>query len=564
MTTWFPSFTGKRWILQGQNAPLDPWAALAKLREERGIADEPDARIAETAALLPGAARAAERIKSAISRGEHIGIFGDYDCDGITAVAELVRFLRRRNAEPVVRLPHRVHDGYGLTTGIIEEFRSRGVSCLITADTGITAVEEIRHAQQRGIDVIVTDHHTPPASLPPAFALVHPGIAAGYPPPFPSGAGVVFLLIALMESGQWQGYEEDLSLAATGMIADLVELTGRNRTLVQHGLRALGEARGSPIAELAELAGVDPRAATSTDIAFRIAPRINASGRIASPDLALRALLHGGQELHDLDALNRQRQMDTEEQLSHALECIRSDHAQHGDAPLLSALDAEYHHGIIGLIAGKLTELSGKPSIVATADGETCTASLRSPPCYHITEGLTRCQSLLTRFGGHAQAAGCTFPRQHWEELCRQLAEDICERTTPDDLVPTLLIDAHINAATATLAFVETLRELEPFGQGNREPLFLMRNVRLANSRAVGASGAHLQARAGTSKVIGFGMGKFLQHCNAPLDIICRFAVDTWQGTRSPQIILADARAATAESRDGTARHLKTRSALGT
>lgn len=494
--------------------------------------------------------RATERVRGAIAAHETIGIFGDYDCDGITATALLVRFFRRHGVEPVVRLPHRVHDGYGLSRSMVEECAARGVTLLLTVDTGITAVEEIAAAAERGIDVIVTDHHHVPAEVPQALALIHPALVPDHPPPHPSGVGVALQFVRALEgTDTWEDHQTDLALAAIGTIADLVELRGMNRTLVQQGIAALNTLQEGPLALLAASVRTHGAPLTSTDIAFRLSPRINAAGRMEDPLIALTALLEGGEALATLERLNAHRQDATGSLITRAWELLHlppQPRAEELSAlpALLAIADAELPEGLIGLIAGRLTEVTGHPSIVATIrDGE-CTASLRSTRAYHITEGLERIADLLSSFGGHAQAAGCTFPERHLAEVIRRLSDDAAARTHREDLTPALTADAVIEAKDISLNFCEQLKHLEPYGQGNGEPLFLLQNIRMESPRRVGNEDAHLQCRIAGFKTIGWRLGHLIDAATSPLDVICKIGIDTWNGRRTPQIVIEDMRVA--------------------
>jgi len=495
--------------------------------------------------------RATERIHRAIAVRETIGIFGDYDCDGITATALLVRFFRRHGVEPVVRLPHRVRDGYGLNPSIVEESAARGITLLLTVDTGITAVKEIAAASARGIDVIVTDHHHVQDEVPQAFALIHPALAPGHPLPHPSGAGVTLQLIrALEQTDEWTDHPSDLALAAIGTIADLVELRGMNRTLVQRGLAALHTLEGSPLALLAASVRTQGGPLTSTDVAFRLSPRINAAGRMQDPLIALTALLEGGDALAALERLNAQRQDATGDLFARAWQLLNLSPQPRIEElatlpALLTVAGTEFPSGLIGLIAGRLTETTGHPSLAVTIQDGECTASLRSTRAYHVTEGLERIADLLTSFGGHAQAAGCTFPERNLSEVTRRLSEDAASRTTPEALLPTLTADGILYAQDISLSFCGELKHMEPFGQGNPEPLFLLRNVRMEQTRRVGNEGAHLQGRIAGQKTIGWRLGHLIEHAAAPLDIICKIGIDAWNGHRAPQIVVEDIRVST-------------------
>ena len=535
MKTALLSATGKRWLTENI-ASGSAESLVVQLLRKRNLGDAETALPTED--LFPQMASAVDRIRKAIIEKQTIAIFGDYDCDGITAAVQLVRFFERRSVTPILRLPHRERDGYGLNMGIVDELAEHGAELVITVDTGVTAIEEIFYAKQKGIDTIVTDHHALPESLPDACAILHPACSAAYPTPHPSGAGVAYQLVSALEKGEWDGKEVDSIFAMIGTIADVVELTGENRRIVQQGLECLTQTSYAPLLQLMEVSGIDQASVSSTDIAFRIAPRINASGRIGEPLKAVDALLYGGEAVQQLDALNKDRQSMTQQCMEEAMQSIDAD----SPPPLLHILDTECPPGIVGLIAGKLTEQCGRPSMVATLQDDMCTASLRSLRCFDITEALTRHKDLLERFGGHAQAAGCTVQKEHWQELCRRLTEDIQAHTTPEDLLPTLEVDAELELKTLSTNFVKSLMRLEPYGQGNREPLFLLHNVTLEVPRCVGSDNTHLQCSIGGRKAIGFHLGNLIDLCTQPLDVVCRITLDTWQGKTAPQIIIVDVR----------------------
>jgi single-stranded-DNA-specific exonuclease len=476
--------------------------------------------------------------------GERIGIFGDYDCDGVTSTAQMVRFFRRHGTEPVVRLPHRVHDGYGLKPEQVDGFYAAGAGLLITVDTGISAADAIRRANELNIDVIILDHHHVPNVLPEAYAILHPALY-GVALPHSSAAGVTFEFLHTLEGGDWQGRDEDLALATFGVIADLVPLLGRNRLLVREGLQAIHRLPKGPVRSLVEAVVEDTSRITSTDIAFRIAPRLNAAGRMADPMLALQALLEGGAYLEDLEKLNVQRQHETKIRWAEAL---KEFYAPVSELPsLLSIASEAYQPGILGLLAGKLTEAFGRPSMAVHIKGKECSASLRSPPYYNIVEGLERCSALLTTYGGHAQAAGCTFKAEALPLLTRMLNDDIAQRVTLDELVPTLTVDGSLDPSQVTIQLCRQIAELGPFGQSNGEPLLLIPNTMITGIRRVGSEGAHLQAMLGQSKVIGFHMGHHAELAQAPLDLLCRIGIDTWNGRMTPQLSVADLRPAVRE-----------------
>lgn len=531
------SLTKKHWQMDDLRTDID--AFIADRLQALNVA-QTDAW--DDASVFPDTNKAVTRVKEAIASGEVIAIFGDYDCDGVTSTAQLVRCLRRHGANPIIRLPHRIHDGYGLREKHIDEFAAQNVSLIITVDTGISAHDALRRAREKKIDVIILDHHHM-TERPDAFAILHPGLAPDFPEPHPSAAGVAFLFVCAFEGGAWAERDTDLSLALFGTVADLVPLGGRNRRLVQEGLRALVRLPAGPIRHFVESVG-NGKPLTSIDIAFRIAPRINAAGRMDDPMLALTALLEGGEPLKHLETLNNSRQEETTRCIDHALlTLVPEDDADEMPA-FLAVAHASYTPGIVGLIAGKLTERFGRPSMAVSIDDDMCTASLRSPASYNIVEGLERVSHLLTDFGGHAQAAGCSFLFIHFDAITQAIDADIRSRTDMALLAPGLHIDAEIEAGAINNRIVLALQQLEPYGQGNPEPLFLVRNAMLQNVRRVGSDAKHLSAMVGNSKLIGFGLGDLADAAVQPLDLVCRIGMDTWNGRMTPQLFLVDARSA--------------------
>ncbi len=536
----FLSLTGKRWHERQAMEPHADIPSLTKaLRSHRGmdlVADRPF-----PIENLPDLPKAIDRVTRAVTKKEKIAIFGDYDCDGVTATALLARCLRRHGALPLLRLPHRQREGYGLKMPVVEEMAREGVTLLLTADTGGSSVKEIAEAGRRGMDVIVLDHHhLPSTGLPPAYALLHPALLPTPVAAPPAAAGVTFAFVCALERAEgaddWEDRDTDLALAALGTVADLVELRGGNRLLTQEGLRALGRLEKGPLVFLKMQAGIEgtPK---SSDIAFRLAPRINAAGRMADPVVALDALLGNTDAAIQLEDWNRERQ-----ELVADLTEEATLRAGKEDA-MICLMDPRYLPGVCGLIAGKMTDKFGRPCLVASLDTEgRSTASLRSVPGYNVTEGLDRASGLLTSFGGHAMAAGCTFESRVFPELRRRLSEDVADRLDASLLVPSLAYDAELRLPHVTLDLCRALSDLEPFGQGNPEPCFVLRSMRLTDARTVGRDATHLQARAGSCKLIGFGLGHLAKETTAPLDLLVHIGIDTWQGAMRPQMFLRDLR----------------------
>lgn len=544
------SLTGRAWTLDPTEETGGAIAdSLLRVRQidplgEGEILDE----FGYDARLFRDFDKAAERIMRAIAAREKIGIFGDYDCDGITSTAILARFLLRHGIQPVMRLPHRLNEGYGLQQAIVEEFRNTDVTLLLTVDTGATAIEPIARARSEGMDVIVLDHHHLPPTLPPAFAILHPSLASPPIVPAPCGAGVAWSVVSSMQrksgDAEWDDRETDIALAAIGTIADVVELRGGNRTLTHSGLLALSRLKNGPLALLCMHSGL--RAPySSRDVAFRIAPRINAAGRMSDPHIALGALLGDTEAMLSLDFLNRERQ----DAVSAHLELLLPK-AEIDDCSVLCFVHDDYSPGVCGLLAGRLCESFGKPVLVGALRNGVCVASLRSIPAFDVTAGLARAADLLITFGGHAMAAGCTFRHADFDALRGRLEADVRACVPPASLVPRISADAVIVPDDVTINLCDSLRALEPFGQGNPEPRFFIRNVRLERARRVGNGGKHLQASVRGRKLIGFNLGHLEAFSDKPLDLMCRVGMDNWRGSRAAQLLLDDMRISVGVTRE--------------
>ena len=533
------SLTGKLWNIH-RPAPHDV-SIIDILRTERGIVDDTSAKLFDPF-LFPEMQKAVDRIESAMKKKETIAIFGDYDCDGITASAQMVRFFRRHGVEPLVHLPDRIKEGYGMRKESIDALKKKGVSLIITVDTGISAHEEISHAKERGIDVIVTDHHRDKGGRPDAFAVLHPLVPTPVPNPHLCGAGVAFMLVRALEHGKpWQDIEIDIALATIGTIGDLVPLVGENRTLVMHGLQCLGNLPESPLKDLVEsVGGSTPLSAT--DVAFKIVPRLNAAGRMSHPILALDALMKGGDALRVLHDLNSDRQTfvsDLHAAMEPSIDLLH---------PFIVLGHCDITPGTAGLLASRFTERFFRPSLVAALLEDRAVASIRSIPEIDAMDCLSHpsVSSLLTSFGGHTQAAGCTFSPKNMGALQQALNALMIERgITADSMVPTLDIDAALQPQVLSLSFAKTMQALSPFGQGNDEPAFLLSSQTLSDFRPVGSEGAHLQLRVGGTKAIGFRLGNIIEHLSerAPYDIACRVGVNAWNGKETVQLFVEDIRA---------------------
>lgn len=507
---------------------------IEKLAAQRGIDlnKSPSWKNLENPMMLGEMKKACDRVHKAISQKEVVGIIGDYDADGITGTVQLVRFFRRHGIDAKVVLPHRQKHGYGVKKEFIDELHQKNVNLIITVDTGISHAEEVAHARSLGIDVIITDHHTLHSNKPDAI-IIHPQVDCDHPNQSLAGSGVAFTLVRALENDEWDGKEADVALAAIGTVADIMPLTGENRTIVQLGLDAMTSGGNAPIFELARSIRKSKEPISAAHIGFRIAPRINAAGRLADPAIALSALLEGGDDLNRLHTLNTQRQEATRQMMEVAEKMVV-------DAPVIIVRSPMFHPGIIGLIAGRLTEKFGKPSIIACEAGDEVTCSLRSIPQYHIADALDRVSEYLETYGGHAEAAGCTLKTSSWEKFTEAAIKDINVQIPDHDFAPTVQIDVELEGDALTLDLIKSLRSLEPFGAGNPEPSFLLKNQTVQWAKAVGGDGAHLQCSIGGRKAIGFRLGHLLDNLPDCVDVVCRLGIDTWSGAERVQIVVED------------------------
>jgi len=429
--------------------------------------------------------RAVDRIRTAIRAGQKIEIHGDYDVDGTTSTVILKTAIQLAGGEASYSIPHRLKDGYGIRTEAIERAYRNGVGLIISVDTGIRADAAVRHALELGIDVIITDHHLPEAALPPAYAVLNPNRPdCGYPEKTLCGAGVTFKLAqALLESQSWPKEKLErilasfLKLVAIATIADVVPLTGENRVMVWHGLRGLTDIRNPGLRALLGCAGIAAGAVpTSYDVGFRIAPRINAAGRMASADEVIELFLtrdeaRAREIAERLSSLNANRQGEEAAIIEQILtECESS--AVDTTAPALVFCAEGWHRGVLGIVASRLVERFCRPVFVLSTDNGETSGSGRSIAAFHLLEALEAMGSLFVKYGGHKQAAGVTLLTEKLEEFRSGLAAYARSRLTPEDFVAVERIDCCVHPREITDDLWKGLGMLGPFGSGNPAPVF--------------------------------------------------------------------------------------------
>ena len=570
--------TPHRWTLIEPDAPaqaalereLGIRPLLARLLVNRGLR-EPAAAAAFVAASLSKSLRspmlfaemrrAAGRLVEAIRGGERIAIYGDYDVDGITASTELLLFLRELGCEPIVHIPHRMRDGYGIRTATLHELAGRGAQLVITADCGAAAHAEIAEATRLGLSMIICDHHQNPAVRPPAFAVLNPVVVdAGFPFPGLCAAGVVFYLLLgtrmlLRESGAAiPDLRRYLDLVALGTVADLVPLLEENRVLVKHGIREISRTQRPGMRALLEIGAVQD--VTVDSLAFRLGPRLNASGRLADASRAVELLASADAGVArriaaELDSHNRERR---------GIEDTMVEEAERMIAALPDAMRRRsfvlasegWHAGVVGIGAARLVERYFRPVVLLAIEGDSARGSARGIPSVHLFEALSRSADLLERYGGHRMAAGLTIRCERIGAFAERFEETIAATTSAQAFVPDLLLDDRLDLESLSPSTMEDIETLEPYGQGNPRPLFYGEALEVVSSRIVGEHHLKIVLRErGKRRVfdaIGFRKAEQQPPVGASIDVAFTPEIGLWDGYQRLQLLLRDLRESTANS----------------
>jgi single-stranded-DNA-specific exonuclease len=433
--------------------------------------------------LLADLAKAVARIERAIAQKERIAIHGDYDVDGITSTVILRRALEMLGGEVVHFIPERLRDGYGLQCAAIDRLHAEGVHLIVSVDCGIRGTDAALRARELGVDLIITDHHEPEGTLPPAFAVINPKrVDCCYPDKNLAGVGVALKLVQALcqraEKAKW--LPAFVKIAAIGTLADVVPLVGENRVIAKLGLGSLSTGRHTVgLRALLECSGLTGKTIDSYQVSFIVAPRVNAAGRMSTPDIATRLLLATDEAaLEDARALaqqlneeNLRRQQEEADLVAQAKQAIETDPAIGAHNVLVVGGDG-WHRGVIGIAASKLVDTYHKPAIVLSVEGEVAHGSCRSIPDFDMLGALERCADLFLRFGGHKQAAGLTMEAARVPEFRARINAHADEVLEPDQLRPRLFIDGALNLKHITADFVDGLNAVAPFGCGNPRPVF--------------------------------------------------------------------------------------------
>ncbi len=537
-------------------------ALLAAVLAAHGIEDVPAAaeflRIEESLSLSPflmkDMDRAASRIDRALRAGEHMAVFGDYDVDGITATAILVDYLRRRGGQVSHYIPRRIEDGYGLSADAMRTLHERGVSLVITVDCGITGVEEVDFAATLGMDVVVTDHHECKDELPRAAAVVDPH-RPDCPYPFKHLAGCGVALKLVLALGGEEQAEELLTrycpLAAVGTVADVMRMAGENRTIVARGLAHITDNDFIGLQALLRETGLDQKEITSVQIGYVLAPRINAAGRMGEADRAAELMLCKDPATaralaRELCELNRQRQAVEQEIYAQAIEMIETLPADERHALVLA--DHQWHQGVVGIVASRLSEKYACPSFMIHISGHTGKGSCRSWGGFNLFAALEECSDLLLGFGGHELAAGFTIEEDKIPAFRRRMNQCVLRFMGGRPAASALDVDVVLRRPElVTLWEVEQLRRLEPYGNGNERPLFSLLGVTLDRIQGVGQN-RHLKLRfsKGTAQMEGIFFSVTPQQCPCQagerVDVAFYLQVNEFRGSRTVQLQVVDLR----------------------
>jgi len=569
----------KRWVFISDRASCEAAARrwrvppiVARLLINRDVSPDslvndflaPQMKDLYPAHQLPGAKKAAERIVRAVREKARIVLYGDYDVDGTTGVAILWHMLRTAGADVSFYVPHRIEEGYGLNSQAAGKLAADGARMIVSIDCGITAVDVADDLRKAGVSLIITDHHQPTNTLPRADTIVHPGLDNTYPNPFLCGAGVAFKLawaIAQELSGTARVTPELrtllvnlLPLAALGTIADVVPLAGENRIIAKHGLSGLKSTPFVGLRALMELAGLNSGgdSVSGYDVGFKLAPRINAAGRMGHARLAVELLTDATEaRAHEivmyLDGHNRTRQSKERTITKRAYEMIEENGLACDTRRAIVLASEGWHAGVIGIVAARIVDRYSRPAIVISLDGEEGQGSGRSIRSLDLFDALSACAEHLVSFGGHAMAAGVRVAREKVEAFTEAFVEIANNRLSGDDLVPKLRLDAEVALDQLSLETTETIVSLGPFGIGNPKPKLATGWIDLADEpRLVGKNQAHLQASFVENgvriKAIGFGLRDDYE--NLKEHRRCRVAfepiVSEFKGRRSVEMKVLD------------------------
>jgi len=528
----------------------------AQLLYNRGVTEpsqieqflQADSRLSGDPLLMPDIHQAVARTYQALLSGESIAVYGDFDADGITGTALLAQGLESLGGRITPYIPHRLKEGHGLNSAALEHLQQQGISLVITVDCGITGVSQAAKAKKKGLDIIITDHHTPLDELPPAIAAIDPKRAdSRYPFPELAGVGVAFkFLQALYRSmGKEEKLNGCLDLVALGTVADMMPLLGENRYLVKQGLKLMNSQPRPGIREMTLLAGISTDSLTTEDISWIMAPRLNATGRLEHALSSYKLMTTDSpEEAREIAMILEEKNAERQRLTTKALTKAREQILTKGILPLLIASGNDYPAGIVGLVAGRLTDEFYRPSIVIKTSDSYSTGSCRSIPEFNIIQALNQCRNILSHFGGHSRAAGFTLPTKNLPHLEQQLQQMAAVELGGIDLRPKLDIDAQMTLYQLGGSTHQAIQELAPFGQGNPPPIFLSRGVEVVDCQTMGNNGEHLRLKLKQNGVIwdavAFRLGGYPAEVHSTIDIVYNLKLEQWCGQETLRLNILD------------------------
>ena len=500
--------------------------------------------------LMPDMEKAVDRILKAIQTQEKTIIYGDYDVDGITSITVLKKFLEERNLQVGEYIPNRLNEGYGLNKEAVKKIAEQGYKLIITVDCGISCIEEIKYATELGLEVIVTDHHEPAEELPKCLAVVDAKRKDNqYPFNQLAGVGVVFKLIQAISiklNLDNKEYLKYLDIVCVGTISDIVPLVDENRVITKLGLKLVPISKNIGLRTL--LASTGYKEVNSTTISFGIAPRINACGRMGEEKEALRLFLtndlHEAKEITErLNNYNLERQETEKRIFKQALEQIENGEK---DKSCIVLGQKGWHHGIIGIVASKVTDIYFKPSILICFEGEEGKGSGRSIPGFNLHDAVMNCDTYVEKFGGHSMAIGINVKRENFEKFKKEF-EEYTQNSHISDIIPIIQIDKQVDIKKINLQDVNELKLLEPYGEGNKMPIFLIKNLKILSIRSL-SEGKHIKMKLGIDNymidAIGFNMGEVADKylIGDKVDIVGSLEINQFGGNENIQVNLKDLR----------------------
>ncbi len=500
--------------------------------------------------LLPDMDRAVARLLCALESGEHIGIFGDFDADGITGTALLTTALKELGANVTPYIPNRVDEGHGLNFDAVKQLHDSGVSLLITVDCGATSIDEVDMASGLGMDTIITDHHSVLPTLPKSYALINPRHPQShYPSNDLTGVGMSFKLIEALHDALGLSWPEHLlEFVALGTVADVGPLRGENRFLVKRGIERLNRTNNLGIRAIADNANVKIGTLDTEALSFVIIPRINVAGRLGSAGISLELLTTDNADkarslAGEIESKNRERQELTRRSVTEAEQQIED---QGEVPPIVIVKSAGWIPGVLGLIAGRLSDKYYRPAVAISLGEDTSRASARSIPEFNIVDALNQNAHLFERHGGHPQAAGFTIPTTALPDLEQSLMNIATEQLEGSDLAPSIDIDCEVQLSVFTRKNFDFIQSFAPFGEGNPAPIFLTRDVRVLEARLVGAGKQHLKMRlwqrGTTISAIAFNLGHKISETRSGIDVVYTVGLDTWRTSPTIQLTVQDLR----------------------